>query len=273
MISVQNTFERTSPATRRIWRSTDAILLLAAGAAAEIAGSKAVDWMFWTRRLPDAPLERMLESVRFAQRVFCSDVASARAAIAKTNATHRRVEDQRGERIPEWAYRDMLYMFIDYGERAHNIVYGPMSLPGRRSYCEDVLALGEAMQVSSLPRSYEEYKEQRSEQLQQDYQRSALTHRLNHSYRVALGSIRFSVWIPVQVSLMPDELREILAVDHHRNRAVEHLLRRYRYLPGGGRKLGPLYGFLLPSWFAAALIQVSEDQGTSGPTSCNSTAG
>lgn len=273
MGSMSITDQRTSPATRRIWSSTDAILLLAAGAAAEIAGSKAVEWMFVMRRMPDAPLERMLASVRFARRVFCSDSFSARAAIAKTNDAHRRVEDQRGERIPEWAYRDMLYMFVDYGIRAHEIVYGPISRPGQRSYCDDVMALGQAMGIKNLPQSYEDYERERSRHLQENYRRSARTSQLNQSYKDALGSMRYAAWMPVQVALMPGELREILAVEHHRNRAVEALLRRYRYLPGGGRKLGPLYDFVLPSWFATALIQLSEDQGTTGPTSCISKAG
>ena len=56
----------SSAVTRRIWGSPDAILLFFAGGAAEFAAIKAVDWLFFTGRLPNAPVERFFETVRFA---------------------------------------------------------------------------------------------------------------------------------------------------------------------------------------------------------------
>lgn len=56
----------SSAVTRRIWGSPDAILLFFAGGAAEFAAIKAVDWLFFTGRLPGAPVERFFETVRFA---------------------------------------------------------------------------------------------------------------------------------------------------------------------------------------------------------------
>ena len=50
----------SSPVTRRIWGSPDAILLFFAGGAAEFAAIKAVDWLFFTGRLPaPAAISRM----------------------------------------------------------------------------------------------------------------------------------------------------------------------------------------------------------------------
>jgi hypothetical protein len=60
----------SSPVTRRIWGSPDTILLFFAGGAAEFAAIEAVDWLFFTGRLPGAPVERFFEPVRFAQGVF-----------------------------------------------------------------------------------------------------------------------------------------------------------------------------------------------------------
>jgi hypothetical protein len=97
----------SSPVTRRIWASPDAILLFFAGGAAEFAAIKAVDWLFFTGRLPSAPVERFFETVRFAQSVFFGDPAGAPKAVARINRIHRHVEDARGEEIPQWAYRDM----------------------------------------------------------------------------------------------------------------------------------------------------------------------
>jgi hypothetical protein len=67
----------SSAVTRRIWGSPDAILLFFAGGAAEFAAIKAVDWLFFTGRLPGAPVERFFETVRFAQSVFFGAPAGA----------------------------------------------------------------------------------------------------------------------------------------------------------------------------------------------------
>ena len=41
-----------------------------------------------------------------------------------------------------WAYRDMLFIQIDYGERAHEVVFGPMTEAERRSHFGAALVLG-----------------------------------------------------------------------------------------------------------------------------------
>ena len=161
----------SSAVTRRIWGSPDAILLFFAGGAAEFAAIKAVDWLFFTGRLPGAPVERFFETVRFAQSVFFGDLASATEAIEQINLIHRRVEEARGEEIPQWAYRDMLFILIDYGERAHEVVFGPMTEAERDSHFGVGLALGRAMHLSGLPTTYAEYRDQRHQQLLEDYAR------------------------------------------------------------------------------------------------------
>jgi hypothetical protein len=155
----------SSPVTRRIWGSPDAILLFFAGGAAEFAAIKAVDWLFFTGRLPGAPVERFFETVRFAQSVFFGDPAGATDAIERINLIHRNVEEARGEEIPQWAYRDMLFILIDYGERAHEIVFGPMTEAERASHFGVALTLGRAMRLSGLPTTYAEYRDQRHQQL------------------------------------------------------------------------------------------------------------
>jgi uncharacterized protein (DUF2236 family) len=241
----------SSPVTRRVWSSPDAILLFFAGGAAEFAAIKAVDWLFFTGRLPGAPVERFFETVRFAQRVFFGDPAEASAAIEAINRVHRRVEEARGEEIPAWAYRDVLFILIDYGERAHEVVFGPMSEGERRSHFGATLALGRAMRLSGLPTTYAEYRVQRRRQLLEDYARTPLTDELYASYRRALGPWRFRLLRRVQASVLPVELRDVLRLEP--DPLVDELLRRYRHLPGGGNKLRPLHGVLLPPQFVQQL--------------------
>jgi ER-bound oxygenase mpaB/B'/Rubber oxygenase, catalytic domain len=244
----------SSPITRRIWGSPDAILLFFAGGAAEFAAIKAVDWLFFTGRLPGAPVERFFETVRFAQRVFFGDPAGATEAIERINRIHRHVEQARGEEIPQWAYRDMLFILIDYGERAHEVVFGPLTEAERASHFGVALALGRAMHLSGLPTTYAEYRAQRHQQLLEDYARGPLTDELYASYRRALGPLRFGLLRLVQASVLPGELRDVLRLEPHP--LVDQLLRCYRFMPGGGNKLRPLHNVLLPGRFAKQLRQM-----------------
>jgi uncharacterized protein (DUF2236 family) len=244
----------SSAVTRSIWGSPDAILLFFAGGAAEFAAIKAVDWLFFTGRLPDAPIERFFETVRFAQSVFFSDPAGATKAIERINRIHRGVEEARGEEIPQWAYRDMLFILIDYGERAHEVVFGSMTETERASHFEVALTLGRAMHLSGLPTTYAEYRDQRRQQLLEDYARSPLTDELYASYRQALGSLRFRLLRLVQACVLPEELRDVLQLES--SPLVEELLSCYRFLPGGSNKLRPLHNVLLPGRFAKQLRQL-----------------
>jgi uncharacterized protein (DUF2236 family) len=244
----------SSAVTRRIWGSPDAILLFFAGGAAEFAAIKAVDWLFFTGRLPGAPVERFFETVRFAQNVFFSEPAGATKAIERINRIHRRVEQARGEEIPQWAYRDMLFILIDYGERAHEVVFGPMTEAERASHFGVALTLGQAMRLSGLPTTYAQYRDQRHQQLLEDYARGPLTDELYASYRRALGPLRFRLLRLVQASVLPEELRDVLRLKPYA--LVGELLRCYRFLPGGGNKLRPLHGALLPGQFARQLREM-----------------
>jgi uncharacterized protein (DUF2236 family) len=205
-------------------------------------------------RLPSAPVERFFETVRFAQSVFFSDPAGATEAIERINRIHRRVEDARGEEIPQWAYRDMLFILIDYGEGAHEVVFGPIAEDERASHFEVALALGRAMHLSGLPTTCAEYRDQRHQQLLEDYARGPLTDELYASYRRALGPWRFRLLELVQASVLPDELRDVLRLEPYP--LVEELLRCYRFVPGGGNKLRPLHGALLPGRFARQLREM-----------------
>jgi hypothetical protein len=55
----------------------------------------------------------------------------------------------------------------------------------------------------------------------------------------------------VQASVLPEELRPVLGLEP--DPLVDALLRRYRFMPGGGDKLRPLHGALLPPGLAEGL--------------------
>src|SRR3954464_7413854 len=90
---------------RRIWGKSDTILFIFAGAAAEFALNKAVDWLYFTGRLPRDPLGRLFSTVTYARKIVFSNYDDALAAIDRISQIHRQVETARDDRIPDWAYR------------------------------------------------------------------------------------------------------------------------------------------------------------------------
>src|SRR5690606_7692830 len=107
-------FVKEDSIVREIWGDGDTILFIFAGASAEFALNKAVDWLYFTGKLPKDPLGRLFSTVEYARRIVFSDYPSALKAIDQITAIHQGVEKKRGARIPDWAYRDVLFMLIDY---------------------------------------------------------------------------------------------------------------------------------------------------------------
>src|SRR5258708_38884860 len=107
-------FVQKESIVRKIWGRGDTVLLIFAGAAAEFPLNKAVDWLYFTGRLPADPLGRLFSTVRYAQDIVFSSYDDAAGAIDKITAIHKAVETNRKDKIPDTAYLDVLIMLIDY---------------------------------------------------------------------------------------------------------------------------------------------------------------
>ena len=70
-------FVHPSSIVRKIWGSGDTILFIFAGAAAEFALNKAVDWLYFTGRLPSDPLGRLFSTVDYSRRIVFSKTDDA----------------------------------------------------------------------------------------------------------------------------------------------------------------------------------------------------
>src|ERR1051326_6739131 len=99
---------------KKIWGDPELVLLVFAGSAAEFALNRAVDWLFFTGRIPADPIGRLFSTVRYAQEIVFVDEETAQRTLDRINAQHSAVENARKQTIPDWAYRDVLYMLIDY---------------------------------------------------------------------------------------------------------------------------------------------------------------
>ncbi len=151
-------FVRPDSVVRRIWGDADVILLIFAGSAAEFALNKAVDWLFFTGRLPADPIARLFSTVRYAQEIVFAPDDRARQAIGRMHTIHKGVEQNRGYSIPDWAYRDVLYMLIDYSERAYQLLHRPLTDPEREELFTTFRAVGAGMGVPDLPVTYADWQ-------------------------------------------------------------------------------------------------------------------
>ena len=63
-------FVEKNSIVRRIWGKSDTVLFIFAGAAAEFALNKAVDWLYFTGNLPADPLGRLFSTVSYARKII-----------------------------------------------------------------------------------------------------------------------------------------------------------------------------------------------------------
>src|SRR5687768_2028808 len=130
---------------RTIWGDPDVILLIFAGSAAEFALNRAVDWLFFTGKIPNDPIGRLFSTVRYAQEIVFVDEETAQRTLGRINAAHRGVEREREQTIPEWAFRDVLYMLIDYSERAYTLLHRPLTASKRDDLYSVFCRIGEGL--------------------------------------------------------------------------------------------------------------------------------
>lgn len=198
---------------RSIWGCSDTILLVFAGAAAEFALNRAVDWLFFTGRIPNDPIGRLFSTVSYAQEIVFADEAAARQALGRINAAHASVERQRDQRIPDWAYRDVLYMLIDYSERAHELLRRPLTLSEKQDLYDVFYRVGLGLNIKELPMSYAEWRIDRQLHLERDLVFSEHTALLYEKYRKHLGWWRHELVLWLQAALAPKRVCELLKLE------------------------------------------------------------
>lgn len=228
---------------RTIWGDADLVLLIFAGSAAEFALNRAVDWLFFTDKIPRDPIGRLFSTVRYAQEIVFVDEEKARRTLDRINAQHASVEHQRGQTIPGWAYRDVLYMLIDYSERAYTLLYRLLSQPQKNELFEVFVRIGEALYIPELPKTYAEWKVDRRRHLVRDLSYSKHSAMLYQSYRRHLGFWRYYLLLEVQGLLVPNEVRRQLNLNS--NPLISGLVQTYGIV-GRGNLQSLVHTLLIP---------------------------
>lgn len=195
---------------REIWGKGDTILFIFAGSAAEFALNKAVDWLYFTGRLPADPLGRLFSTVQYARTIVFAEQQDALNAIDKITAIHTAVEQARGSKIPEWAYRDVLFMLIHYSIAAFELLERKLTNDEKEDVYRVFYRLGDRMGLQELPSDYKKWMQARKEHLQTNLVKSDFTIDLFRQYRKHLGAVRYMLLTEGQKLVVPESVRRLL---------------------------------------------------------------
>jgi len=243
-------FVKRDSIVRRIWGDGDMVLLVFAGSAAEFALNRAVDWLFFSGKLPDDPIRRLFTTASYAQRIVFADEVTASRTLGGIRAAHEAVERQRGGSIPDWAHRDVLYMLIDYSERAHELFARRLSADEQSELYDVFYRVGVGLGIPELPVSYTAWRADRERHLQRDLVYSDGTAALFARYRNQLGLWRYRLLLRVQAILAPVHVRGLLRLESRE--WLRPLLRLYPVAARAGLR-SFIQRLLMPSRYLTAV--------------------
>lgn len=204
-------FVENDSVVRKIWGKSDTILFIFAGASAEFALNKAVDWLYFTGKLPSDPLGRLFSTVRYARKIVFSSMDDANAAIDTMRKIHSAVEQNRGDVIPDWAYRDVLFMLIHYSIAAYELLEQKLSAAEKEEVYNVFYRVGIRMGLKELPDNYIDWLPVRESHLNENLQKSNFTVDLFKQYRKHLGAMRYKVLLEGQKLVVPNRVKELMS--------------------------------------------------------------
>lgn len=212
MIEVKNNvlFVDKNSIARKIWGNADTVLFIFAGAAAEFALNKAVDWLYYTGKLPADPIGRLFSTVSYSHAIIFSDLDKANESIDKITSIHAAIEQSRNATIPDWAYRDVLYMLIHYSIASFELLERKLSAKENEEVFNVFYRVGYRMHLKDLPQNYNQWKKSYAEHLKNDLERSRFTDDLFKQYKKHLGSFRYFILIEAQKLLVTTTVRKLL---------------------------------------------------------------
>lgn len=257
-------FVERDSVVRRIWGNGDMVLLVFAGSAAEFALNRAVDWLFFTGKLPNDPIGRLFSTAAYSQQIVFADAQTAARTLERIRSVHQAVEHQRGQRIPDWAHRDVLYMLIDYSERAHEMLARPLTAAEQSELYDVFYRVGTGLGIPDLPPTYTDWREDRQLHMHRDLKNGEGTEALYAQYRDHLGRWRHQLLLRLQSIVVPDHVRSLLRLETAR--WLRPFVRLYPLLVRAG--LRPVVQrLLMPAALLPAVRALDHEQATRSDTS------
>ncbi|MEO6220587.1 MAG: oxygenase MpaB family protein [Ginsengibacter sp.] len=203
-------FVEKNSIVRKIWGKSDTVLLIFAGAAAEFALNKAVDWLYFTGNLPSDPIGRLFSTVSYARNIIFAEKAQALKTIDAIASIHKGVENKRGRSIPDWAYRDVLYMLIHYSIAAYEVLEHKLATIEKEEVFDVFYRFGIRLNLKGLPLTYKEWIIDREYHLAHDLERGDFSVDLYKQYRKHLGALRYIILLEGQKIVVSQKAKKLL---------------------------------------------------------------
>lgn len=219
-------FVKEGSIVKKIWSNTDVILFIFAGAAAQFSLNKAVDWLYFTGKLPKDPLGRLFSTVAYAQKIVFATTENANHSIDQITSIHQNVEAARNSKIPDWAYRDVLFMLIDYSVRAYELLERKLTQNEKDEVFETFYKVGCRMKISGLPTNYNDWLIMHHDQLQQNLIYGPFSKDLYQQYKKHLGFARYKLMKKIQAIIVPEEVN--LLLKFKKGNVIKFILSAYK---------------------------------------------
>ena len=203
-------FVKEDSIVRRVWGKSDTVLFIFAGSAAEFALNKAVDWLYFTGKLPADPIGRLFSTVNYAKGIIFASKEEALQTIDKINWIHKAIEKERGYEIPAWSYRDVLYMLIHYSIASFELLERRLTDEEKEEVYNVFYRTGVRMELQDLPANYKDWLPAREQHLQNDLQKGKYTKDLFKQYKKHLGAARYRILLESQMLVVPEKVRQLL---------------------------------------------------------------
>jgi hypothetical protein len=203
-------FVNENSIVRKIWGKSDTVLFIFAGSAAEFALNKAVDWLYYTGKLPADPIGRLFSTVNYARGIIFANKEDALQTIDKINFIHKAIEEKRGYNIPDWSYRDVLFMLIHYSIASFELLERKLTGEEKDEVYNVFFRTGARMELKDLPANYKDWLVVREQHLNNDLVRSEYTIDLFLQYKKHLGAVRYKILVESQILVVPGKVKELL---------------------------------------------------------------
>ncbi len=191
---------------RQIWTDTDCLMLIFAGASAEFCLNPAVDWLFFTNKLPSHPIDRMFSTINYARKIMFSEESQAIHIIQNINQIHGNIEFLRKNKIGNVAYLGVIYMLINYSIVAFEILKRPLSEFEKESIYQAFKKIAFYMHISQMPTNYTQYQVAYFAYEKNYLIKNEFTSKLKKAYRKSLGLIKYSLLKTVQSAIISKEI-------------------------------------------------------------------
>jgi len=137
---------------------------------------------------------------------------AANRAIDQITGIHSAVEQNRHAKIPDWAYRDVLFMLIYYSVTSYELLYKKLTYAEKEEIFDAFYRVGLRMGISELPQNYYDWIIAHEQHLQNDTVFSYFTIDLYKQYRKHLGYGRYQVLKRVQALIVPAKIKGLLSL-------------------------------------------------------------